>query len=80
MADPGVYAKFIRQLRPRGMVHFKIAYDEEGVLGTFFVAKKSGGLRIIFGTRLLNCSFKDPPSTAPPSAAAFSNIETDKDR
>eukprot|EP00973_Karenia_brevis_P007804 1058203-Karenia_brevis.AAC.1 len=29
---------------------------------------------------MLNSSFIDPPSTALPSAAAFSNIETDRDR
>eukprot|EP00973_Karenia_brevis_P012003 1630383-Karenia_brevis.AAC.1 len=63
------------------MVRYRVAQDfEKPALGIFFVAKKSGGIRIIFDTRILNCSFIDPPSTALPSAAAFANIETDPQR
>ena len=45
----------------------------------FFVAKKSGQLRLIFDTRLLNQAFIDPPSTDLPSADSFTRLELPED-
>ena len=60
----------------RNMVKFKEAGDQQGVLGIFFVRKKSGQLRLIFDTRKMNLDFRDPPKTDLPSADAFTRVET----
>ena len=70
------YKSFLLELRSRSMLDFRIANGEEGQLGVFFVAKKSGKLRLIFDTRRLNQSFRDPPNTDLPSADAFARLET----
>ena len=70
-----VYADFLQRLDAGGMIHWMPARGRKGVLGVFFVAKKNGSLRLIFDTRTLNQDFADPPHTALPSGAAFSNIE-----
>ena len=48
-------------------------------LGVFFVAKKSGKLRIILDTRDLNGVFAPPPYTGLPTADALRAIETNPD-
>ena len=78
--DPGEYCNFLQELQKRQMVSFRVAKGEKGKLGVFFVAKKSGQLRLIFDTRLLNQSFHDPPSTDLPSADSFTRLEMPPDQ
>ena len=79
--NPTEYAHFLQELRERSMIGFRVASGgETGKLGIFFVPKKSGQLRLIFDTRLLNQSFNDPPSTDLPSADSFSRIEFPQDQ
>ena len=62
-------------MHSKGMIRYRRAFQDRGVLGIFFVAKKDGRIRIIFDTRILNTKFRDPPSTRLPSAAAISSLE-----
>ena len=75
MRRPAVYADFLHQLNVRGMVRWTIAYAQRGRLGVFFVKKKSGALRLIFDTRIVNLHFHDAPHTQLPSASSFSGLE-----
>ena len=60
-SSPHVYGDFLLRLYRVGMLCFrKASGPRDGVLGVFFVAKKDGNQRIIFDTRLLNQSFRDP--------------------
>ena len=78
--NPVEYAGFLHELYSRSMIKFRVANGEKGKLGVFFVTKKSGQLRLIFDTRLLNQSFTDPPSTDLPSADAFTRLEMPHDQ
>lgn len=79
--NPAEYAHFLQELHQRSMIGFRVAEGgETGKLGIFFVPKKSGQLRLIFDTRLLNQDFHDPPSTDLPSADSFSRIELPQDQ
>ena len=71
---PQVYAEFLLHLHRAGMLSWRVG--GESLLGIFFVAKKSGKLRIILDTRDINGFFKDPPGTRLPSGAAFGALET----
>eukprot|EP00435_Cladocopium_sp_Y103_P042198 s2255_g11.t1 len=73
--NPHEYGGFLKELHTRGMLRYRIAHGECGKLGIFFVAKKSGQLRLIFDTRLLNQDFEEPPKTDLPSADAFTRME-----
>ena len=75
MRRPAVYADFLHQLHVRGMVRWTIAYGQRGRLGVFFVKKKSGALRLIFDTRIVNLYFHDAPHTQLPFASSFSGLE-----
>ena len=77
--DKKAYGKFLGELYRRNMVQFRPANGEEGVLGIFFVRKKSGQLRLIFDTRVMNRDFVVPPKTDLPSADAFTRIEVPND-
>ena len=73
--DKKAYGRFLGELFKRNMVKFKPAGHEDGVLGIFFVQKKSGQLRLIFDTRKMNVAFHEPPKTDLPSADAFTRLE-----
>ena len=73
--NPHEYGGFLKELHVRGMLRYRIAHGECGKLGIFFVSKKSGQLRLIFDTRLLNQDFEEPPNTDLPSADAFTRME-----
>ena len=75
LKSPKVYGDFLNRLADAGMVRFERAERREGVLGVFFVHKKSGQQRIIFDTRILNSQFVDPPRAQLPLAAALSVVE-----
>ena len=74
--DKKAYGRFLSELHKRNMVKFRPAHGKEGILGIFFVKKKSGQLRLIFDTRKMNKLFIDPPKTDLPSADAFTRLET----
>ena len=57
------YADFLKRLEAAGMLKWRRAGREKGVLGVFFVKKKNGTLRC--DTRVLNQSFNPPPSHSP---------------
>ena len=67
--NPHEYGGFKKELHTRGMLRYRVG--ECGKLGIFFVSKKSGQLRLIFDTRLLNQHLGQPPNTDLPSADAF---------
>ena len=73
--NPKEHCAFLHELSKRNMIKYRLANGEKGKLGVFFVAKKSGQLRLIFDTRLLNQAFHDPPSTDLPSADPFTRLE-----
>ena len=73
--NPKEYCAFLHEPSKRNMIKYRLANGEKGKLGVFFVAKKSGQLRLIFDTRLLNQAFHDPPSTDLPSAGSFTRLE-----
>ena len=75
--DPKVYAQFLRRLDAAGTLTWKTGI--RSWLGVFFVAKKSGKLRIILDTRDVNGVFAPPPYTGLPTAVALTAIETDPD-
>jgi hypothetical protein len=81
--DPGLmsphdtYASFSSRLHDVGMVRWRCSSGDKSALGIFFVNKKDSSLRIIFDTRVLNQRFQDPPKTHLPTAAAFSNLESE---
>ena len=75
MRRPAVYTDFLHQLHVRGMVRWTIAFGQRGHLGVFFVKKKSGALRLIFDTRIVNLYFHDAPHTQLPFASSFSGLE-----
>ena len=72
---PEVYSDFLRRLEAAGMLTWRVGGPS--LLGTFFVRKKSGRLRLILDTRDVNSFFLLPPSTHLPSSAAFAAVETD---
>jgi len=74
--NQGEYIGFLKELQDRNMLRFQRAEGHPFMLGIFFVRKKSGKLRLIFDTRLLNQYFNDPPNTDLPSADAFTRLET----
>ena len=59
------------------MVRVSMASNRKGNLGVFFVRKRTGQIRIIFDTRLLNMLFIDAPSARLPTASSLSGIEVE---
>ena len=62
MQSEACYGGFAKRLHSCGMLRWTRAAGRSSSLGVLFVVKKSGQLRIIFDTRVLNCDFKDPPA------------------
>ena len=77
--DPKKYGDFLKRLEASNMIRYEKWDGSAASLGIFFVKKKNGTLRLIFDTRLLNTSFKDPSSVVLPSAAAMSSLEVSED-
>ena len=71
--DRAGYAEFIRTLVDAGIVG--LGPQIEATVGIFFVAKSNGKQRIIFDTRIINTSYRDPEHTSLPSASAWANIQ-----
>ena len=81
---PREYAVFLRRAAACGMVKYRRAGSERGMLGVFFVAKKPvngmpAKLRLIMDTRLLNARFMPPSYTQLPTPAAWSAVRVPKD-
>lgn len=76
-SQPRAYHGFLAELLSRGLISLERTDDAAYTVGCFFVIKKSGALRLVFGTRLANTQFITPPKTALPSAAAFAAVEVE---
>ena len=76
---PRKYATLVARLVESGVVEMS---SDPGLaqVGVFAVAKKSGAQRLVVDARLANCYFAEPPSTALPTGAAFSQIRADHTR
>ena len=75
--NPKKYAQFLWRLHDSGMLQWSVKGSRRHTPGILFVAKSNGDLRLIFDTRFANTFFEDPPSTALPTAGAFSRIESE---
>ena len=53
----GCYPLACQRLHQRGMLTWHLDSGSKYKLGIFFVAKKSGQMRIVFDTRMVNCRF-----------------------
>ena len=75
---PKKYSGFLWRLQQAGMIKFSVRFgSRNSTVGIFFVQKTNGDLRLIFDTRIANCTFHEPPSTRLPTSAALSGIESD---
>eukprot|EP00435_Cladocopium_sp_Y103_P026023 s1915_g6.t1 len=72
-ASSTLYGEFIRDLWDRGMLDF--LHQAKSVVTPFFVAKKSGRLRMVLDCRVSNAYFQDPPDIALPAGHSFSQLE-----
>ena len=79
LQSPLVYGRFLQEMHARGLVDFVPATSAEASLGIFFVKKKDGKQRIIFDTRVINCSFVSPESISLPTAGSLGGVEVDAD-
>ena len=68
-----LYLDFLKDLKRRGLVDFVMRAEEQ--VGVFFVAKKSGRLRMIVGCRRINQRMRRPPRTRLASSAAFCEVQ-----
>ena len=66
------YARFVGELWSRGLLLF--SERAPATLGLFFVAKKSGALRLIFDTRVCNGEFHDPAYTQLPTPGSWAGV------
>lgn len=74
--DQKRYSEFLRRLSASGMLRWRRALPGEvGEMGIFCVAKKSGQLRLIFDTRIVNSRLHPAPRTPLPSPASFAALE-----
>ena len=77
---PRKYATLVARLVESGVVEMS---SDPGLaqVGVFAVAKKFGAQRLVVDARLANyCCYSEPPSTALPTGAAFSQIRADHAR
>ena len=61
--SPAVLGDFCQRLHQCGMLRWHLDHESKFRLGVFFIAKKSGQVRNVFDTRMVNCRFSSPPST-----------------
>ncbi|CAE7845041.1 ANK1 [Symbiodinium microadriaticum] len=71
--DPGKYVQFIHKLYLGGMLSF--TDRPQDLITPFFVAKKSGKLRLVLDCRGVNQRFKQPPSMMMAAGASWSQVE-----
>ncbi|CAE7391323.1 ANK1 [Symbiodinium sp. CCMP2592] len=71
--DPGKYVDFVRTLYLAGMLAFT-AHPKD-LMTPFFVAKKSGKLRLVLDCRGINQRFKEPPSMMMAAGSSWSQLE-----
>ncbi|CAK0863616.1 unnamed protein product, partial [Prorocentrum cordatum] len=75
---PKSYAEFLKQLEGHGMISWRVSSEQASFsTGLFFVQKSSGKLRLVFDTRLANCSFSCPPATRLPTPSARASLDCD---
>ena len=70
--DIGLYCNFVHDLFEAGMIDF--TNRPQGLVTPFFVAKKSGKLRLILDCRETNRMFRKPPVLAAGTGASWSQI------
>lgn len=73
--NQGEYIGFLKELQDRNMLRFQRAEGHPSMLGIFFVRKKSGKLRLIFDTRLLNQYFNDLPTQIFPQLMLLQDLK-----
>ncbi|CAK0811879.1 unnamed protein product, partial [Prorocentrum cordatum] len=75
---PKSYAEFLKQLEAHGMISWRVSSEQASFsTGLFFVQKSNGKLRLVFDTRLANCSFSCPPATRLPTPSARASLDCD---
>ena len=67
------YGHLVAKLLDKGII--EVSSQTKETVGVFFVAKRSGELRLIFDTRRSNCWFEEPEYTALPSAESLTSVE-----
>ncbi|CAK0868103.1 unnamed protein product, partial [Prorocentrum cordatum] len=70
------YGRFLGELYDLGAI--EVCESPQEVYGLFFVPRKDGRLRLIWGTRRSNAHFEVPPFTALPSGEALAALEIDE--
>ncbi|CAK0836023.1 unnamed protein product [Prorocentrum cordatum] len=70
------YGHFLGELYDLGAI--EVCESPQEVCGLFFVPRKDGRLRLIWGTRRSNAHFEVPPFTALPSGEALAALEIDE--
>ncbi|CAK0898069.1 unnamed protein product, partial [Prorocentrum cordatum] len=76
--DPVAYHTFIGDLVKANMLGF--TYRPKDLVTPFFVAKKSGAQRLVWGARVPNRRFRDPPPLAMGTSAAYGRLQLPDDR
>ncbi|CAK0883156.1 unnamed protein product [Prorocentrum cordatum] len=75
---PKSYAEFLKQLEAHGMITWRGSSEQASFsTGLFFVQKSNGKLRLVFDTRLANCSFSCQPATRLPTPSARASLDCD---
>ena len=72
-----LYNQFVIDLYDRGMLEFD--HKATSIVTPFFVAKKSGKLRLVLDCRCSNTYFCSPPDIALPAGYSFSQLELSPD-
>ncbi|CAK0838468.1 unnamed protein product, partial [Prorocentrum cordatum] len=74
---PKSYAEFLKQLEAHGMISWRVSSEQASFSTGLFVQKSNGKLRLVFDTRLANCSFSCPPATRLPTPSAWASLDCD---
>ncbi|CAK0838172.1 unnamed protein product [Prorocentrum cordatum] len=76
--QPKSHAQFSKQLEAHDMISWRAASSQSShTIGLFFVEKSNHVLRLVFDTRLANCSFATPPATKLPTPSAWASVDCD---
>ncbi|CAK0831114.1 unnamed protein product, partial [Prorocentrum cordatum] len=76
--QPKSYAEFLKQLEAHDMITWRVSSEQAPFsTGLFFVLKANVKLRLVFDTRLANCSFSCPPATRLPTPSARASLDCD---
>lgn len=76
-SSPDLYHQFIKDLMDRNMIDFIDTCVSQ--VSPFFVAKKSGKLRLVLDCRATDELFRPPPDIAMPAGYSFSQLQINED-